>query len=305
MELSLNRREEIQELTSQWRGERFEDGRPKVSDQLLEKIRKMTLEEVWLPLYVMGYQFQFEGELKRLHAKEKMVGRAVTCTFVPTRPDLFQATKAYGSKRGWTGTCNQWVVDSLTESDVVVADMYDKIYNGTFVGGNLTTAIKSRTGNGGAVIWGGVRDIEQMKKIEGIQVCYRGVDPTPIRECVMAGFNGVTRIGNAVCLPGDVVFSTESGVLFIPSHMVEIVVNEANKSHAKDIFGFEMLKQGIYTTAQIDSTIWSMEMLDKMEVFLNQYQQNKEYQGLDWSLEKSAALGKPDAVAEIMKRCLE
>ncbi len=305
MELNLNRREEILELTGQWHGERFEDGRPRVPDHFLEKIRKMTLEEVWLPLYVQGYQFQFEGELKRLHAKEKMVGRAVTCTFVPARPDLLQITKAYGGKKGWAGTCNQWVVDSLEASDVVVADMYDKIYNGTFVGGNLTTAIKTRTGNGGAVIWGGVRDIEQMKKIEGVQVCYRGVDPTPIRECVMTGFNGVTRIGKAVCLPGDVVFSTESGVLFIPAHMVETVINEANKSHAKDIFGFEMLRQGVYTTAQIDSTIWSMEMLDNLERFLNHYQQNEEYQGLDWNLEKSAAQGEPEAVKEIMKRCLE
>ncbi len=305
MELNLNRREQILEITSQWQGERFEDGRPKVPDYLLEMLRKMTLEEVWLPLYVQGYQFQFEGDLKRLHEKDKMVGRAVTCTFVPTRPDLLQVVKDYGKRMGWTGNCNQWVVDSLETSDVIVADMYDKIYNGTFVGGNLTTAIKSRTINGGAIIWGGIRDIEQMKKIDGVQVCYRGVDPTPIRECVMTGFNGVTRIGKAVCLPGDVVFSTESGVLFIPSHMVELVINEAKKSHAKDLFGFEMLRQGVYTTAQIDSTIWSLEMLENMEKFLNQNQQRAEYHKLDWSLEKSAAQGEPEAVKEIMKRCLE
>lgn len=42
----------------------------------------------------------------------------------------------------------QWVIDSLTEEDVVVADMYDKIYKGTFLGGNLATAIKTRTKTG-------------------------------------------------------------------------------------------------------------------------------------------------------------
>lgn len=43
--------------------------------------------------------------------------------------------------------------------------MYDKIYKGTFLGGNLTTALQKRTKNGGAVIWGGIRDVEQMKKV--------------------------------------------------------------------------------------------------------------------------------------------
>ncbi|MFR2214174.1 MAG: hypothetical protein ACLS61_10405 [Ruminococcus sp.] len=67
---------------------------------------------------------------------------------------------------------------------------------------NLTTAINVKTGNGGAVIYGGVRDIEQMKKID-TQVFYRGIDPTPIRECVLTDSDGPCRIGGAVCLPGD------------------------------------------------------------------------------------------------------
>ena len=285
MELSLNRREEIQELTSQWRGERFEDGRPKVSDQLLEKIRKMTLEEVWLPLYVMGYQFQFEGELKRLHAKEKMVGRAVTCTFVPTRPDLFQATKAYGSKRGWTGTCNQWVIDSLTEGDVVVADMYDKIYEGTFVGGNLSTAIRNRTKTGGAVVWGGIRDLEQIEGIDGLQIYYRGVDPTPIKNFVMNGFNTPVKIGCAVCLPGDVVFGYGGGVIFIPSYLVKDVIEAAKKSHVKDLFGFDMIEKGVYTTAEVDIDVWPTDMMDKLVEFIKTDERAKEFRSLDWTLE--------------------
>ena len=176
MMTNLNVREQVIGLTKEWDQERFEDGRPRVPDEYLEILRGMTLEEVWLPLYIKGYRFQFEGSLNRLHPAVKMVGRAVTCTFVPARPDLCNAVIEYGEGRGWKGTCNQWVIDSLTQGDVVVADMYDKIYNGTFIGGNLTTAIKARTKNGGAVIWGGIRDVEQMRKIEDIEVCYRGVD---------------------------------------------------------------------------------------------------------------------------------
>ena len=176
----INTKEQIMELTKEWKGERLDDGRPKVPDHLLDKLRTMTLEEIWLPLYVKGYHFQYEGGMKELHTEKKLVGRAVTCTFMPTRPDLADVVRKKGEEKGWEGYFNQWVVDNLGNGDVVVADMFDKVYNGTFVGGNLTTAINVKTGNGGAVIYGGVRDIEQMKKID-TQVFYRGIDPTPIR----------------------------------------------------------------------------------------------------------------------------
>ena len=114
------------------------------------------------------------------------------------------------------------VVDNLGNGDVVVADMFDKVYNGTFVGGNLTTAIRVKTGNGGAVIWGSIRDIEQMKKIDTQSFLSWDESSRPrIRECVLTDLNGACRIGGAVCLPGDIVMGTESGLLFIPSHLVE------------------------------------------------------------------------------------
>lgn len=87
--------------------------------------------------------------------------------------------------KGLSGTPNQWVIDSLNDRDVIVIDMFDKVYKGTFLGGNLTTAIHQKTGNGGAVIWGGIRDIEQMHRVPDVQVYYRGIDPTPIWDFVM------------------------------------------------------------------------------------------------------------------------
>ena len=301
--MNLNNRDEIINLTREWKGDRFEDGRPRVPDTCLNELREMTLEEIWLPLYIKGYHFQFEGEFKRLHENKKLVGRAVTCTFMPIRPDLFSVVREEGETRNWNGLCNQWVVDNLAEGDVMVVDMYDKVFNGTFVGGNLTTAIASQTKTGGAVIWGGVRDIEQMKKID-TQVCYRGVDPTPIRETQMVDYNGPCRIGRGVCLPGDVVMAASSGVLFIPSHLAEEMINSAKKSHAKDIFGFEMIERGIYTTAQVDSSVWTLDMLENMETYLNENPSCRKYRNLDWSLEIRAAKGEQEARKEVLKSCL-
>ncbi len=289
--MRFNNREDIIALTPQWKGERFPDGRPRVADRYLEALRHLTLEEVWKPIFVKGYENQFEGRLQTLHNDDrKLVGRAVTSTFVPTRPDLHETVFDIGMKEGRKGNYNQWVIDSLVEGDVVVADMYDKIYKGTFLGGNLTTAIKTKTKTGGGVIWGGVRDVEQMKKVEGVQVYYRGIDPTPIREFVMTGFNGPTRIGNAIVLPGDIVFGAGGGVLFIPSHLVAEVVDGASKTQVKDIFGFEMITQNKFTTAQIDRNTWTVEMLDLLMDFIKTDERGIPYRDLDWSLEYDLAI---------------
>lgn len=288
--MKFNVKEDIVQMTSLWKGERFPDGRPRVPDHYLEALGGLTLEEVWKPIFVKGYINQFEGRLRLLHDDgRKLIGRAVTATYCPVRPDLDECVAEIGRQEGRAGTYNQWVIDSLVEGDVCVIDMYDKIYKGTFLGGNLTTAIANRTRTGGGVIWGGIRDVEQMKRVPGVQVYYRGIDPTPIREFIMTGFNTPAKIGNAVCLPGDVVFGTDSGVLFIPAHLVSQVVEGAVKTKVKDMFGFEMIARNKFTTAQIDRNVWTAEMLDLLLEYIRTNEAAAEFRNIDWSEEYKLA----------------
>ena len=188
----------------------------------------------------------------------------------------------------WDQTVAANVIDSLVEDDVVVVDMFDKIFQGTYVGGNLSTAIKTRTKRGGAVIWGGIRDMEQIVKIDGINVYYRGIDPTGIGDVTMTGFNVPCRIGKATCLPGDVVLGTISGVIFIPSHLAEEVVIGAEKSHVRDIFGFQRLHDKVYTTAQIDDR-WTYPMWQDFVNWFNTDPKAEEYRHLTWEEELAEA----------------
>ncbi|MDD6090416.1 MAG: RraA family protein [Candidatus Limivicinus sp.] len=299
--MRFNNSEDIIALTPEWKGERFPDGRPKVPDKYLDALRGMTLEELWKPIFVQGYENQFL-EMQSLHPefKEngdlncKLIGRAVTAAYGPTRPDYYAASMAQAEAEGRTGTPNQWVIDSLTDRDVIVVDMFDKVYKGTFLGGNLTTAMKNKTHTGGAVIWGGIRDIEQMKKVDGIQVYYRGIDPTPIRNFAMISFNAPVRLGSgehaAMCLPGDIVYGCSGGVLFIPPHLVVEVVENGAKTQVKDMFGFEMITANRFTTAQIDRNTWSVEMLDMLMDFIRTDPRAAQYRDIDWSHEYDMAI---------------
>ena len=291
--MKFNVKEEIIALTPEWKGERFPDGRPKVDDKYLKALKNLTLEEVWKPIFVKGYESQFEGRLHTLHNDgRKLIGRAVTATYCPYRPDLDAVVKETGRNEDRHGTYNQWIIDDLVEGDVPVIDMYDKIYKGTFIGGNLMTGVKKKNKKKkrGAGFLGGQRDTEQMMKIDNTQVYYRGIDPTPIRDFILTGYNTVTRIGNAVCLPGDVVFGAGGGVLFIPAHLVEEVVGGAAKTQVKDLFGFEMITLNKFTTAQIDRNTWTKDMLDLLMDFIEKDDRAAAYRGLDWSKEYDLAI---------------
>ena len=52
-------KEELIFLTSEWKGERFADGRPKIPDNLLERAKKIYIDDAWTVLKNEGYLNQF------------------------------------------------------------------------------------------------------------------------------------------------------------------------------------------------------------------------------------------------------
>jgi regulator of RNase E activity RraA len=279
--------EDIIQLSPLWTGERFPNGRPRIPDNILRRFDVVTTEEAWGVLWEHGYKYQFQGDWKVSQPGKILVGRAVTAVMVPKRPDLDTTLLDYGQKvEGRKGFFNSWPLETLVEDDVLVVDLFDKVFEGTYVGGNLSTAISRRTKRGGAVIWGGIRDVQQVMEITNIQVYYRGNDPTPIRDVTLTGFNVPCRIGTAICMPGDLVLGTPAGIIFIPPHLAEDCCVKAEKVNMRDRFGLQRLREGVYTTAQIDS-LWS----DDIWVDFHAWRTDNtppEYTHLDWSGEEEA-----------------
>jgi regulator of RNase E activity RraA len=278
--------EDIIQLSPLWKGERFPNGRPRVPDDIVRRFEVVTTEEAWSVLWDNGYKYQFQGDWKVIHPGKILVGRAVTAVMVPKRPDLDTCLLEYGQKgEGRKGFFNSWVIESLVEDDVLVVDLFDKVYEGTFVGGNLSTAVSRRTKRGGSVIWGGIRDVQQIMGIPNIQTFYRGNDPTPIRDVTLTGMNVPCKIGNAICMPGDLVLGTPSGVIFVPPHLAEECCIKAEKVNMRDRFGLLRLREGTYTTAQID-TAWSNEIWSDFHAWRKE-NTPPEYMHLDWTAEET------------------
>ncbi|MGB3777454.1 MAG: RraA family protein [Tunicatimonas sp.] len=251
-------RELMVAYTSQWEGERYDDGRPKVSDRLLERAKDISIEEAWGVLRNEGYENQFEGNWKMIHDDVAIVGRALTAQYMPTRPDVAEAIKKQGEADGRIGASNSWPIDELQMGDVYVADGYGKIVDGTLIGDNLGNSIYAKSGNG-VVFDGSLRDLGGLSKIEGFNAFVRGWDPSFIKDMMLGGLNTPIRIGRATVLPGDVVLAKREGVVFIPAHLAEKVITNAEFIALKDQYGHQVLREGKYTPGQID-TRWTDEI---------------------------------------------
>ncbi|CAN5477894.1 hypothetical protein BH09BAC4_BH09BAC4_35520 [soil metagenome] len=246
-------KDELMFLTSEWKGERFPDGRPKISDDLVQRAKNIGIDDAWTVLKNEGYLNQFEGNWKLIKDDVPVTGRAVTAMFMPTRPDVEKAIKERGTtKQGRKGNTNTWPIEILTKGDVYVADAFGKIGGGTLMGATLGNAIFSKTGNG-VVFNGAARDLQELQNIKGFNAFVRDFHPSFLEEMVLMGLNAPIRIGNVMVLPGDLVIAQREGVLFVPAHMAEQVITTCEFVARKDQFGFEMVKSGRYTTGQIDS----------------------------------------------------
>lgn len=244
-------REELIFLTSEWKGERFPDGRPKIPDDLLERAKHIMIDDAWTVLKNEGYVNQFEGGWKTVN-NTIMTGRAVTAMYLPSRPDVERNIKERGAKQGRKGNTNSWPIDILTKGDLYVADAYGKISGGSIMGATLANSIYAKSGNG-VVFDGAARDLQEITNIEGFNAFVRDFHPSFTEEMVLMGLNTPIRIGGAIVLPGDLVIATMEGVLFVPAHMAEYVVSVAEFVVRKDKFGFEMVRSGKYSTGEIDS----------------------------------------------------
>jgi len=253
-------KEELIFLTSEWKGERFPDGRPKISDDLLRRAGKLGIEDAWQILNNEGYTNQFEGNWKMVRDDIPIIGRAVTATFMPSRPDIEKNIKERGWKNGFVGNTNSWPISILQKGDVYVADCFGKIKGGTMIGDMLATSIYAKTGTG-VIFDAAARDLTSISAIEGFNAYVRDFHPSFLVEVVLTGLNTPTRIGEAIVLPGDLVISDREGVLFIPAHMAEKIILTAEFMTARAEFSKAMLKQGRYSSGQVDSQ-WTDEIKD-------------------------------------------
>ena len=277
-------KQQLIEYTPDWKGERFADGRPKVPDAILDRMKNVTLEEAWAVVTGAGFSHQYDDQWLSIHPEKILIGRALTSQWLPGRPDILRVIEAKGRQEGRVGGTNAWPVDMLQLRDVYVSDHFGLKEDGASVGDNVGSAIYARTGNG-IVYDGAVRDINGLRQMENFTSFVRFYDPShhignasagARLNSTMVGINVPIRIGGAFVMPGDVVLGRDGGVIFIPPQLAEQVVRTSEITRLRDEFGHARLRAGTYTAGQIDGrwtdaieadfTVWLRQNIDQLPV---------------------------------------
>jgi 4-hydroxy-4-methyl-2-oxoglutarate aldolase len=243
-------RDQLIEYTAQNPFERFPDGRPKVPDSLIARARGMSAEEVWAVLPGKNFRNQYEGGFRVLHPGKKLVGRAFTVQFMPTRPDVDDVLTAKAKAKGLARWNNQVAIDMLQPGDVLVVDLFGKTEGGTIVGDNLFYYIMKGAKGAGLVVDGSIRDLDGISEMD-MPAYFRNVDPSAIGNVMLTGINIPVRIGNVTVMPGDLVFGDPEGVFFIPPQLVTQVVNNADVIHVHDEWTRKKFDEGKYKSSEI------------------------------------------------------
>ena len=236
-------KEQMMFYTSEWKGERFPDGRPKLPDDLIKRAVDVSIEDVWDYLRGLGYRCQYDGGWQALHIEKPFAGRALTAQYMPLRPDMAKAIAAEGKAEGRVSGNNSWPINELQLGDVYVADGFGKIIEGTLIGSNLGNGIAAHTQTG-FVFDAGIRDQEENREIPNFNGFYRGYDPSAWADMTLTAINSPVRIGRAIVLPGDLVLAKTDGVIFIPAILAEAAISSAEFTNLEDAFNFELNKAG-------------------------------------------------------------
>jgi 4-hydroxy-4-methyl-2-oxoglutarate aldolase len=243
-------KQDLLDYTAQNPFGRFPDGRPKVPDELIERARGLSAEEIWEGLEDKKLPNQYADGFQILHPGKTIVGRAFTVQFMPERSDLAHVADAKAKARGIKELSNQFAIDMLQPGDVLVVDLFGKKVDGTIVGDNLFYYVMKATHSGGLVVDGSVRDLDGISEID-MPAYFRSVDPTPIGNVMLTGINIPIRIGGVTVMPGDLVVGDREGVYFIPPQAVTDVLDLADETHIHDEWTKKKFDEGKYKSSEI------------------------------------------------------
>jgi regulator of RNase E activity RraA len=266
-------REQMINYTAKNPFERFPDGRPKVPDALLEKVKTLSVEEAWGILRNKGYHSQYADGFQILHPGKKLVGRAVTAQYLPVRPDLEEVLQKEAKAQGLPSSTNQKVIDLLQLNDVPVVDLMGASPGQNFGGDNLHAAIYGATRTG-AVVDGTIRDIAGIAEL-GSQVYFKKAHPAAVAGVTVIGINFPVKVGNAIVMPGDVVLGDSEGVIFIPPHLVQEIVDAAELTHIHDEWTKQKFLTGKYKASELYGGPLSPEMKKEYDEYVKKKRAEK------------------------------
>lgn len=228
----------------------LKDKRTRVSDEQLERLKNLSIENVWSAIQGKGYKACFVTHLKQTQPGVKLAGRALTMRYLPQRPDLDEGVRQLAKEGNWDPAFNVRAGEDANAGDVVVVELGGMIDRATFMGTMTGLGMKVK-GVKGVVVDGGIRDLNEFLGWKDFPIYYAGAHASAMADQIGVEWNIPIRIGQVTVMPGDVVIGDEEGLLVFPPQLAEEAIKTAENQSYNEQFKEEMLKSRKYRTRDI------------------------------------------------------
>jgi len=212
----------------------LERDRPQVTDAQLEELKKFQLENIWGSMGEYR-DTNYERGFETTQPGKRLVGRALTMRFLPSRPDLAEASRTLAEEADYDRRYYIRAGEEANPNDVIVVDL-GGTDGGNFFGDITALGIKMR-GAAGVVIDGGTRDLAELSedKFADFPVFARFFDIYG-NTWVGTEWDVPIRVGGSTVVPGDIVVADAGGVLFIPPQLVAEVIEGCRERERRENF---------------------------------------------------------------------
>jgi 4-hydroxy-4-methyl-2-oxoglutarate aldolase len=189
------------------------------SPEVIRAFRGIPTASVADALWGLGVSGHMSHEIKPF-MKVKIVGPAVTVREEPTEEKVPPSHALE-------------LIDHSGPGSVIVIAING--YRDVAVWGGLMTAGAVVNGLEGAVLDGGVRDVEEIERDFGFPVFARSICPaTTVGRFKTVAANEPVSVGGVTVNPGDLIVGDRDGVIVVPANLVEAVLKGAQDIEARE-----------------------------------------------------------------------
>lgn len=210
----------------------------KLSTNNRAKLKKISTATVATFLFKKGLKNQFIQDVVPLKkGRPTMVGEAFTLRYIPAREDLNDISVFKNPTHP-----QRVAVETCPEGAVLVIDSR-KNARAASAGSILITRLMVR-GAAGIVTDGGFRDSAEIADLDFSSYHNKPSAPTNLTLHQALDINVPIGCGDVAVFPGDIILGDDDGIMVIPSHLIDEVVEECTKMTLFEAFVMQQVQNG-------------------------------------------------------------
>lgn len=204
----------------------------------MDRYREVGVATVYSALINLGYRYCYMKDVRSFSPGERLVGRAKTLRYIPTRPDIVNETVKGENSPEYLA------MGSCGPGDVLVVDAAGQKW--AAIGGDIVLMHLKMVGAEGVITDGGVRDVQSVLA-HGFKVFASGETPAARQPYLVShSYDVDINCGGITVRPEDLIVAEDDSLVCVPNQHVEEVIEWAEEhEEAEEIIRKRILAENV------------------------------------------------------------